>query len=95
MTRQKEELSMNALSTGEKTGIRTLSINIVRSIAEQHGGTIERDQATESVSILVPEDSRDLCTEEICQQLDALREYLVTTLLACFCGKVFLRINKN
>lgn len=79
----------------EKTVIRALSLHVVRSIARQHGGTLLKELGTNSVAVLVPSVSRAECTQEITKQLDAMREYLLTMMLAYSCGKVLVLISNN
>lgn len=86
---------MNILSASEKAGIHTLSLHIVRSIAEQHGGTLETDPATRAVGIVVPKERRDLCSEEICRQLEGMQTHLFVLLLTGVCGKMMVRMSEN
>jgi hypothetical protein len=62
----------------------------MRSVAEQHGGTILREAATDKVAIIVPKEERETCLEEIEEQLAIIREYLYTSLLAIRDGKVIV-----
>jgi hypothetical protein len=87
-------LMKEQLST-EKTVIRALSLHVVRSVARQHGGTLLKELGTNTVAVLVPSVSRAECTREITKQLDAMREYLYTVMLACSCGKVVVLISNN
>jgi hypothetical protein len=52
-------------STSEKARLRALSLYIIRSIVEQHKGTIEIDLATDTINIGVPEENRLACAQEI------------------------------
>jgi len=74
----------------EENRILTLSTHVMRSVAEQHGGTILRETATDKVAIIVPKEKRDTCLEEIGEQLAIIREYVHTSLLALRDGKVIV-----
>ncbi len=86
---------MIEISDSEKTRIRALSLSVVRCIAEQHGGVIDKSLAANAVVVSVPESQRDLCTKEIVEQLGAMREHFLTLFVALLCGKVIVRITKN
>lgn len=86
---------MIELSNSEMVRIRTLSLNIVRSIAEQHGGIIDKDLVADTVVVSVPEAQRDVCAQEIIDQLGVVRNYFMTLLVALLCGKVIVRISNN
>ena len=86
---------MNMLSANEKTGIHTLSLHIVRSIAKQHGGTIERDHETSTVGVIIPADKKESCSDEISRQLGAVQEHISILMLGCMCGKMIIRVSKN
>ena len=86
---------MDMLSANEKTGIHTLSLYVVRSIAKQYGGTIESNHEKKTVGIIVPADKRASCSSEITKQLEAMQEHISVILLGCLCGKVIIRVSKN
>ena len=52
-------------STSEKSKLRALSLYIIRSIVERHGGSIEIDLATDTIDIDLPDDERSACAQEI------------------------------
>lgn len=54
---------------GEEVRLRALKLFVVRATAERHGGTMEIDLATDTVSISVPKKEMEACTEEIAKQL--------------------------
>ena len=57
---------------GEEVRLRALKLFVVRSTAEKHGGTMEIDLATDTVSINVPKKEMEACTEEIAKQLGGM-----------------------
>jgi sensor histidine kinase regulating citrate/malate metabolism len=56
-------------ATSEKTRFRTLSLYLIRSIVEKHGGTIQIDLATDTINVDVPEQEKDACAQEIEEQV--------------------------
>ncbi len=56
-------------STSEQARIRALSLFIIRSIVERHGGTVEIDLATDTLNIDVPRDEEAACAKEIEEQV--------------------------
>ena len=62
----------HVLSEGEKVRLRALTLFIVRSIAERHGGSIEIDLATDSIYIEVPDEESSACAQEIETQVNAM-----------------------
>jgi sensor histidine kinase regulating citrate/malate metabolism len=59
-------------ATSEKTRMRTLSLYLIRSIVEKHGGTINIDLATDTINIDVPEQEKVACAQEIEEQVGAI-----------------------
>ena len=59
-------------ATSEKTRFRTLSLYLIRSIVEKHGGTVNIDLATDTINIDVPEQEKDACAHEIEEQVGAM-----------------------
>jgi sensor histidine kinase regulating citrate/malate metabolism len=59
-------------ATSEKTRFRTVSLYLIRSIVEKHGGTIEVGLATDTITIDVPEGERAECAQEIQAQLGTM-----------------------
>ncbi|NVL90000.1 MAG: hypothetical protein HWN69_03245 [Desulfobacterales bacterium] len=60
------------LSEGEKVRLRALTLFIIRSIAERHGGSIKIDLATDSIYIEVPDEESSACAQEIEAQMGAM-----------------------
>jgi hypothetical protein len=56
-------------ATSEKTKLRALSLYLIRSIVERHGGTIEVDLGTDTINIDVPEKKKAACAQEIEEQV--------------------------
>jgi hypothetical protein len=59
-------------ATSEETRLRALSLYIIRSIVEKHGGTIEIDIKTNTIDIDVPERKRLVCAQEIHEKVASL-----------------------
>ncbi len=59
-------------STNEKTRLRALSLYIIRTIVEKHGGTIEVDLATDTINIDVPKAEETACAREIEEQMGSM-----------------------
>jgi len=59
-------------ATSEKTRFRTLSLYLIRSIVEKHGGTINIDLATNTINVDVPEQEKAACAQEIEEQVGAM-----------------------
>jgi len=59
-------------ATSEKTRFRTLSLYLIRSIVEKHGGTVNIDLATDTIDIDVPEKEKHACAQEIEEQVGAM-----------------------
>lgn len=79
----------------EKSRIRTLSVHIMRSIAERHGGTIEQDVFTDTIDIWVPQSERAVCAQEIHEHVGAMHNYIQTLLIAFFSGRELIWLGKN
>ncbi len=58
--------------TGKKARLQALSLFLIRSIVEQHGGTIDIDLGTDTININVPEKERAACAQEIEEQVGAM-----------------------
>jgi hypothetical protein len=56
-------------STSEQSKLRALSLFIIRSIVEKHGGTVEVDLATDTLNIDVPQGEETACAKEIEEQV--------------------------
>lgn len=59
-------------STGEQSRLRALSLYLIRSIVEKHGGTVDVDLATNTININVPEEEQTDCAQEIDVQVGSL-----------------------
>ena len=59
-------------ATSQKSKLRALSLYLIRSIVEKHGGTINIDLATDTINIDVPEQEKDACAQEIEEQVGAM-----------------------
>ncbi|MGD8513230.1 MAG: hypothetical protein PVG85_04695 [Deltaproteobacteria bacterium] len=86
---------MMEILRSEKSRIRTLSVHIMRSIAERHGGTVEKDVLTDTIDIWVPESERAVCAQEIQAHVCAMHTYIHTLLVAFFSGRQLVWIGKN
>jgi len=56
-------------ATSKKAKLRALSLYLIRSIVERHGGTIEVDLGTDTINIDVPEQEKAACAQEIEKQV--------------------------
>ncbi|MDY6837413.1 MAG: hypothetical protein SWH78_05505 [Thermodesulfobacteriota bacterium] len=56
-------------STSEEAKLRSFSLWIIQSIVERHGGTVDIDLATDTLSIDVPEEKQVACAMEIEKQV--------------------------
>jgi hypothetical protein len=56
-------------ATSEKAKLRALSLYLIRSIVEKHGGTIVVDLGTDTINIDVPEQEKAACAQEIEEQV--------------------------
>jgi sensor histidine kinase regulating citrate/malate metabolism len=59
-------------ATSEQAKLRALSLYVIRSIVEKHGGTIEVDLATDTINIDVPKTEELACAREIEEQLGSM-----------------------
>lgn len=81
--------------SSEKTTIGTLLLHMIRSIAEQYGGTIEKDVVTGAIDIWVPHGSLEHCSEEIHEHLGAVHDHIFTLAVAFFSGIESVCISRN
>lgn len=56
-------------ATSKQTKLRAMSLYLIRSIVESHGGTIEVDLATDTINIDVPDSEEVACALEIEEQV--------------------------
>ena len=61
-------------ATSQKSKLRALSLYLIRSIVEKHGGTVEVDLATDTINIDVPKKEQAACAQEIEEQVDHIYE---------------------
>lgn len=67
------EIAENSVwATSEKCRLRTLSLYVIRSIVERHGGTIDIDLATDTINIDVPVKEQSACAVEIEEQVGSI-----------------------
>jgi hypothetical protein len=59
-------------ATNEEARQRALSLYLIRSIVERHGGTIDIDLATETVNINVPENEQMACAQKIEEEVGSM-----------------------
>jgi hypothetical protein len=59
-------------ATSEETRLRALSLYLIRSIVERHGGTIDIDLATDTINIDVPSKEQAACAIEIEEQVGSM-----------------------
>ncbi|NVM22680.1 MAG: hypothetical protein HWN68_12985 [Desulfobacterales bacterium] len=59
-------------ATSEEARLRALSLYLIRSIVERHGGTVDIDLATDTININVPEEEQVACAQEIEEQVGAM-----------------------
>ncbi len=59
-------------ATSEQARLRSLSLYLIRSIVERHGGSIEVDLATDTISIDVPKNEEVACAREIEEQVGSM-----------------------
>ena len=59
-------------ATNEQARLRALSLYVIRSIVQKHGGNMEIDMTTNAVEISVPEKDRAACAREIEENIGSL-----------------------
>jgi len=59
-------------ATNEKTRLHALSLYLIRSIVERHGGTIDVDLETDTINIDVPKNEEDACALELEEQVGGM-----------------------
>ncbi|NVM22535.1 MAG: hypothetical protein HWN68_12240 [Desulfobacterales bacterium] len=79
----------------EKITLYVLSLNVIRSIVEQHGGTIEKNPITDNVWINAPPGKAFVCAREIEEQVDAMCDGICTQALAFFDGEILAGMSTN
>ena len=52
--------------------MKALSLYLIRSIVEKHGGTIDIDLSTDTININVPEKEQVACAQEIEEQVGSM-----------------------
>ena len=81
--------------TCEETRLMALSVHVVRSIAEKHGGSLAKIKGKKKIQIYVPPDKREACAEQIAQQLGYIRKHVLYPFVALSCGKIIVPLNSN
>ena len=87
---RRKDLGLMERVNSEESRLVTLTTHVMRSVAEQHGGTILREAQTDKVAVIVPKEKREACLEEIGERLAIIREYIHTSMLALRDGKVIV-----
>ena len=68
---------------GEKGIPRSLLLYIIRNIVKNHGGTVEIDQETETLTVTIPESRKAACIRELREIIGARKplseSYLFST----------------
>jgi hypothetical protein len=59
-------------ATSEQARLRALSLYVIRSIVEKHGGTVDIDLATDTINIDVPKAEEVACAKEIEEQVGSM-----------------------
>jgi sensor histidine kinase regulating citrate/malate metabolism len=59
-------------ATSEQAKLRALSLYVIRSIVEKHGGTIDVDLANDTINIDVPKTEEHACAQEIEEQVGSM-----------------------
>ncbi len=59
-------------ATSEHTRLRALSLYLIRSIVEKHGGNIDMEMETGTICIDVPKENEVDCAREIYEQVSAI-----------------------
>jgi hypothetical protein len=79
----------------EKTRMRALSLNIIRSIVELHNGCVERNLITDSIDIDLPHDEAAACAKEIGEQMGLVCQHMYSQVDALFRGEVLICFCSN
>jgi hypothetical protein len=58
--------------SSEKAKMKAFSLYVIRSIVEKHGGTVDIDLATDTISIDVPDEEQVACAQEIEEQVGSM-----------------------
>jgi len=59
-------------ATSEEARLRALSLYLIRSIVERHGGTVDVDLATDTINIDVPDEEQTACAQEMEEQVGSM-----------------------
>lgn len=69
---EKDQPEYFVWSTSEKSRLRALSLFVIRSIVERHGGSAEIDLATNTINIELPDEEKVACAQEIEEQVGTI-----------------------
>ncbi len=69
---KKDQPEQYVWSTSEKSKLRTLSLYIIRSIVEGHGGSMDIDLTTNTIYIDLPDEEKVACAQEIEEQVGTM-----------------------
>jgi hypothetical protein len=58
--------------SSERARQRALSLYLIRSIVEKHGGNVQIDLATDTINIDVPKEEEIACAQEIEKQVGSM-----------------------
>ena len=67
-----EELKDYVWGSSEQAEYRSLSLYVIRSIVEKHGGSVQVDLATDTLCIDVPKEEEVACAQEIEEQIGSM-----------------------
>ncbi|KPK28869.1 MAG: hypothetical protein AMK69_08230 [Nitrospira bacterium SG8_3] len=57
-------------ATSQESKRHALALSLIGSIVHKHGGTVQTDPETHSISIDVPNDEKLACAEELSRKVD-------------------------
>ncbi len=81
--------------SSEKARMRALSLNIIRSIVEEHHGNVEEDEAADYINIDVPDGEAAACAQQIGEQIGWVCHHVYAHVDALFRGELLLQFYDN
>jgi len=81
--------------SGEKAGLRALSLSVMRSVVEQHHGQLLGDEVSEYIDIDVPEGEEAICAEKIGEQMGVICQHMYSQVDALFNGELLIPFPEN